>query len=141
MEVVHERCCGLDIHKKLIVACAIVPGSSGQARKQVRTFGTMSDDLQQLSDWLTEQGVTHAANRLQKVLEGANVKLASVASDILGRSGREMLEALVAGETSTAAMAELARGRMRDKRPTLERALAGRFGPHQRFLVAEVLAH
>lgn len=84
---------------------------------------------------------TAAANRLQKVLEGANVKLASVASDILGQSGREMLEALVAGETNTAVMAELARGRMREKRPTLERALAGRFGPHQRFLVAEILAH
>src|SRR3954451_13795314 len=220
MDVVHERCCGLDIHKKLIVACAIVPGSGGQARKQVRTFGTMSDDLEKLCDWLAEQGVTHvamestasywkpifnvledrfelllvnaqhmkavpgrktdvndaewiadllrhgllkpsfvperdqrelrelrelvryrtslvqertaAANRLQKVLEGANVKLASVASDILGRSGREMLEALVAGETNTSVMADLARGRLRDKRPTLERALAGRFGMHQR---------
>jgi transposase len=226
MEVVHERCCGLDIHKKVIVACSVVPGASGQPRKQVRSFGTMSDDLQRLSDWLVDQGVTHvamestgsywkpvfnvleerfelllvnaqhlkavpgrktdvkdaewiadllrhgllkpsfvpdrarrelrelvryrtsliqertaAANRLHKVLEGANVKLASVASDILGRSGREMLEALVAGETNPAAMAELARGRMRDKRATLERALAGRFGPHQRFLVAEVLAH
>jgi transposase len=61
---------------------------------------------------------TAAANRLHKVLEGANVKLASVASDILGRSGREMLEALVAGETNTTVMAELARGRMRDKRAT-----------------------
>jgi transposase len=69
------------------------------------------------------------------------VKLASVASDVLGRSGREMLEALVAGETDVAAMAELARGKMREKRATLERALAGRFGPHQRFLVAETLAH
>jgi transposase len=55
---------------------------------------------------------TAAANRLQKVLEGANVKLASVATDILGRSGRAMLEALVAGETNTATMAELARGKM-----------------------------
>jgi transposase len=226
MEVVHERCCGLDIHKKLIVACAIVPGGSGQSHKQLRTFGTMSDDLQRLSDWLAELSVTHvamestgsywkpifnvleerfglllvnaqhlkavpgrktdvkdaewiadllrhgllkpsyvpdreqrelrelvryrtslvqertaAANRLQKVLEGANVKLASVASDILGRSGRDMLAALVAGETNTTVMAELARGRLRDKRPTLERALVGRFGPHQRFLVAAVLAH
>jgi transposase len=226
MEVVHERCCGLDIHKKLIVACSIVPGRDGQPRKQVRTFGSMSDDLEKLSSWLTEQGVSHvamestgsfwkpvfnvledrfelllinaqhlkavpgrktdvkdaewiadllrhglvkpsfvpdreqrelrelvryrtsliqertaAANRLHKVLEGANVKLASVASDILGRSGREMLEALVAGETDVTAMADLARGKMREKRATLERALAGRFGPHQRFLVAEVLAH
>jgi hypothetical protein len=55
MDVVHERCCGLDIHKKLIVACAVTPeASGGQARNQVRTFGTMSDDLQQLSDWLAE---------------------------------------------------------------------------------------
>jgi transposase len=82
---------------------------------------------------------TAAANRLQKVLEGANIKLASVATDILGRSGRQMLEALVAGETNTAAMAEFARGRLRDKRGALERALTGRFGPHQRFLVAEIL--
>jgi transposase len=82
---------------------------------------------------------TAAANRLHKILEGANIKLASVASDILGRSGREMLEALVAGDTDVTAMADLARGKMRDKRATLERALAGRFGPHQRFLVAEVL--
>jgi len=226
MEVVHERCCGLDIHKKLIVACAVTPGNAGQPRRHVRTFGTMTDELQQLSGWLSEQGVTHvamestgsywkpifnvleesfelllvnaqhlqavpgrktdvkdaewiadllrhgllkpsfipdreqrelrelvryrtslvqertaAANRLQKVLEGANIKLASVATDILGRSGREMLEALVAGETNTALMAEFARGRLRDKRPALERALAGRFGPHQRFLVAEILAH
>ena len=61
MEVVHERCCGLDIHKKLIVACVMVPGSGGQPRKQIRTFGTMSDELQQLSTWLAEQGVTHVA--------------------------------------------------------------------------------
>src|SRR5712691_1893316 len=226
MEVVHERCCGLDIHKKLIVACAVTPGNGGMPRRQVRTFGTMTDELQQLSGWLAEQAVTHiamestgsywkpifnvlegsfelllvnaqhlkavpgrktdvkdaewiadllrhgllkasfipdrdqrelrelvryrtslvqertaAANRLQKVLEGANIKLASVATDILGRSGREMLEALVAGETNTAVMAEFARGRLREKRPSLERALAGRFGPHQRFLVAEILAH
>jgi hypothetical protein len=61
MEVVHDRCCGLDIHKKLIVACAIVPRDSGQSHKQLRTFGTMSDDLQHLSDWLGEQIVTHVA--------------------------------------------------------------------------------
>jgi transposase len=84
---------------------------------------------------------TAAANRLHKVLEGANVKLASVATDVLGRSGRDMLQALVAGQTDAALMADLARGRLRDKRPALERALAGRFGAHQRLLVAEILAH
>jgi transposase len=80
-------------------------------------------------------------NRLQKVLEGANVKLPSVASNVVGVSGRAMLERLVAGETDAAALADLARGRLRQKLPQLERALAGRFGPHQRFLVAQQLAH
>jgi transposase len=226
MEVVHERCCGLDIHKKLIVGCVVVPGDDRQARKHIRSFGTMTDDLLRLRAWLAEQGVTHvamestgsywkpvfnvleghfelllvnaqhlkavpgrktdvkdaewivdllrhgllkpsfvpereqrelrelvryrtsliqertaAANRLHKLLEGANVKLASVATDILGRSGRAMLEALVAGETDAAAMAELSRGRMRDKRALLERALEATFGAHQRFMVAEVLTH
>jgi transposase len=79
-------------------------------------------------------------NRLQKTLEGANIKLASVASDPLGLSGREMLNALIEGSTDVAAMAELARGKMRAKRGLLERSLAGRMAPHQRFLLAEQLA-
>ena len=84
---------------------------------------------------------TAEVNRLQKTLEGANIKLASVATDILGASGREMLTALVAGSADAAAMAELARGRLRDKLPILARALAGRFEAHQRFMVAEQLGH
>ena len=84
---------------------------------------------------------TAEVNRLQKTLEGANIKLASVATDILGASGREMLTALVAGCADAAAMAELARGRLREKLPILARALAGRFEAHQRFMVAEQLAH
>jgi transposase len=84
---------------------------------------------------------TAEANRLQKTLEGANIKLASVATDILGASGREMLAALGAGETDEAKLAQLARGRLRDKIPQLERALVGRVATHQRFLVAEQVAH
>jgi transposase len=226
MDIVHPRCCGLDIHKKTVVACVIVPGEDGQPRKAVRTFGTMTADLLELSDWLDAQAVTHAAmestgpywkpiwnvleghlslvlanahhikavpgrktdvkdaewiaellrhgliqgsfvpdrdgrelreltryrttlvqertavvNRLQKTLEGANIKLASVASDILGKSGREMLDALVAGETDAAALAQLAKGRMQQKRQALEQALTGRMAAHQRFLVAQQLAH
>jgi transposase len=80
-------------------------------------------------------------NRLQKTLEGANIKLAGVATDIVGKSGREMLERLVAGQTDPALLAQCARGKMRRKIPQLERALAGHFGPHQRFLVARQLAH
>ncbi len=62
-------------------------------------------------------------NRLQKTLEGANIKLAAVASDITGKSARRMLEALVAGSTDASAMAEMAKGKLRRKIPELERAL------------------
>ena len=226
MEVLYERCCGLDIHKRIVVACVIVPGPSGQPVKEVRSFGTMTDDLLRLVDWLAATGVTHVAmestgvywkpvwnlleeqfdlflvnarhvkavpgrktdakdcewladllrhgllrssyvpdrdqrelreltryrtslvqersaevNRLQKTLEGANIKLGDVATDIMGLSGRQMLAALVGGETNAGAMAQLAHGRLRDKLPELERALHGRVGPHQRFLLARQLAH
>jgi transposase len=226
MDVVYERCCGLDVHKQSVVACRVAPGPDGAPRKQVRTFGTMTADLLGLSDWLAEAAVTHVAmestgvywkpiwnllegsfelvlanarhikavpgrktdvrdcewiadllrhgllsgsfvpdraqrelreltryrtslvrertaeaNRLQKTLEGANIKLAAVATDILGASGRAMLAALVEGTADAATMADLAKGRLREKLPQLERALAGRFGPHQRFMVAEQLAH
>jgi transposase len=227
MEVVYERCCGLDVHKRTVVACVIVPGEVGQPTKELRTFATMTDDLLKLADWLAERKVTHVAmestsvywkpvwnllegsdlhlllvnaqqvqavpgrktdakdcewladllrhgllrgsfvpdqdqrelreltryrtalirersaevNRLQKVLEGANIKLAAVATDIMGKSGREMLAALVAGATDPVALADLAKGRLREKIPQLERALAGRFGSHQRFLIGQQLAH
>jgi transposase len=81
------------------------------------------------------------ASRLQKTLEGANLKLGDVASNVLGRSARAMLEQLVAGQTDVGVLAQLARGRLRTKIPQLERALAGRVAPHQRFLLAQQLAH
>ena len=226
MDAIYDRCCGLDIHKRTVVACMIVPGSGRQSSKQIRTFGTMTDDLLGLADWLAAEAVTHVAmestgvfwkplfnlledrfqlllvnardikqvpgrktdvkdcewiadllrhgllkasfvpdrpqrelrelvryrttlvrersaevNRLQKTLEGANIKLASVASDTLGLSGREMLNALIDGSTDIAAMADMARGKMRAKRGLLERALAGRMEAHQRFLLTEQLCH
>jgi len=226
MHVLHERCCGLDIHKKSIAACRLTLGPDGRPKKEVQTFGTMTADLEDLARWLEHAQVTHVAmestgvywqpiynlleerftlllvnarhikavpgrktdirdcewiaellqhgllkgsfvpdrperevreltryrtsltdersaevNRLQKTLEGANSKLSSVATDIMGKSGREMLEQLVAGTTAAAVLAELAKGTLRNKIPELERALAGRFGPHQRFLVAQQLAH
>ena len=226
MDVLYERCCGLDVHKKTVVACRIVPGADGLPYKEVRSFGTMTDDLISLAAWLGEAGVTHVAmestgvywkpiwniledrfelvlanaqhikplkgkktdvkdcewvadllqhglikpsfvpnrdqrelreltryrttlvkersaelNRLQKTLEGANVKLASVVSDINGKSAREMVAALVGGALDPEAMANLARGRLREKLPELQRALAGSFAPHQRFMLAQQLAH
>jgi transposase len=80
-------------------------------------------------------------NRIQKTLEGAGIKLGSVASDVLGTSGRLMLEALVEGTADAATMADLAKGSLRTKLPHLERALTGRVRAHQRFLLAHQLAH
>jgi transposase len=84
---------------------------------------------------------TRAANRLHKVLEDAGVKLASVATDILGVSGRAMLEALVQGTTDAEVLADLARGVLRKKLPALRQALCGRFRAHHGFLVGQILAH
>jgi transposase len=84
---------------------------------------------------------TRVANRLHKALEDAGVKLASVASDILGVSGRAMLQALAEGTTDPAVLADLARGRLRGKLPALRAALTGRFRPHHAFIVGQLLAH
>jgi transposase len=226
MEVVHPRCCGLDVHKQSVVACLLMRDERGRRQKELRTFGTMTDDLLRLADWLQAAGCTAVAmessgvywkpifnlleeafellvvnaqhikavpgrktdvrdaewiadllqhgllrpsfvppapqrelreltryrttlvreraaevNRIQKVLEGANIKLAGVASDVLGASGQAMLRALIAGETDPRVLAELAKGRLRNKRELLEQALAGRVRPHHRFLLAEQLCH
>lgn len=87
------------------------------------------------------QEKSREVNRLQHTLEGGNVKLASIATDVMGKSGREILDALLAGATDPGVLAEMAKGRLRTKLPALREALAGRFGPHQRFLVAQHLAH
>lgn len=78
-------------------------------------------------------------NRVQKVLESANIKLASVATDVMGVSGRAMLEALIEGQASPAEMAELAQKRMREKRELLAKALEGCVKPHHRFVLTELL--
>jgi transposase len=226
MEVVHERCCGLDVHKRTVVACLLTPGEGGQPAREVRTFGTMGADLLQLREWLVGAGCRQAAmestgvywkpvynalegavellvvntqqvkmvpgrktdvsdaewladllrhgllrgsfvppapqrelreltryraalvrerarevNRLQKTLEGTNLKLGSVATDILGVSGRAILEAVARGESEATVLAGLARGRLREKRTELERALAGQVKPHHRLLITEHLEH
>jgi transposase len=84
---------------------------------------------------------TREAQRLQKVLEDAGIKLGTVASDVLGVSGRAMLEALVAGTHDPAVLAELAKGRLRAKLPALREALEGRFRAHHALLLGELLAH
>jgi transposase len=221
MDIIHRNCAGLDVHKKIVVAAILVEGRS----KDIRSFGTMTADLLELSDWLMSRGVTHVAmestgeywkpifnilennfevmlvnaqhiskvpgrktdvsdaewiadllrhgllsasfippvgqrelreltrfrstfvkeratlvNRVQKVLESANIKLASVASDVVGVSGRAMLEAIIAGKATSEQMAELSKGKLRSKREELSRALEGRVKPHHRFVLTELLS-
>jgi transposase len=84
---------------------------------------------------------TRLANRLQKVLEDANVKLGSVASDVLGKSGRAMLEAMIAGEENGEVLADMALGSLRSKQADLAKALTGRMTDHHRFLLRQQLQH
>jgi transposase len=100
-----------------------------ELRDLTRTRTTLSDER------------TAVVNRIQKVLEDANLKLAGVASNVVGLSGRAMLAALLDGTTDPAALAELALGTLRKKRDALERALSGRFSDHHRLLLTTHLAH
>lgn len=220
MHIMYERCAGLDVHKKTVVACVLTP-----AGPETRTFGTMTAELLTLADWLLVSGCTHVAmestgdywkpvfnilegtfelllvnaqhvktvpgrktdvkdatwlaellqhgllrasfippvaqrelrdltryrstfiqervtliNRVQKLLEDANIKLAAVASDIMGVSGRAILAALLTGHADPQALADLAKGRLRSKRDQLTKALEGRVKPHHRFVLAELLS-
>jgi len=97
-------------------------------------------DLTRYRKTITQER-SRAINRLHKTLEDADIKLASVATDVLGVSGRAMLETLVRGNTDPDVLAELARGALRKKLPALRQALSGRFRPHHAFLVSQILAH
>ena len=222
MEILYERCCGIDIHKKIVVACVIV-----KSRKKTCTFGTMTDDLLQLCAWLKENDVQMVAmestgsywkpvfnlleaeeipailanawhiknvpgrktdvndaewiadllrhglirasfvpkrdmrelreivryrasiveerarecNRLDKVLQGANIKLTSVASSTDTKSGFEMCKAMVGGETNVDVLAAMAKGAMKSKEKDLKRALKGLIGEHQRMMLGSMLEH
>jgi len=226
MEVVYRRCCGLDVHKKMVVACLLSVDERGQRQKEIRVFTTMTKDLLALADWLAAAECTQVAmestgvfwkpifallegqcgvilanaqhlkavpghktdikdaewiadllqhgllrpsfipplaqrqlreltryrstlvaerarlvNRLHKLLEDTNLKLTAVVTNVTGVSARAMLEALLAGETDPAALAGLARGKLRKKRAQLEQALEGRLQAHHRFLLTTQLAH
>jgi transposase len=226
VEVKYERCCGIDVHKTSLIACVIVPGTDGQVLKVKRSFGTMSDELGELSAWLNAYQVTTVAlestgvywkgafnllegqfeilvvnpehikklkgrktdvadaewiadllrhgllrgsfipsarlrelrdltryrtrlgderksevNRLQKVLEDANIKIASVMSDVTGVSGKAILAQLVEGQTDPALLADLAQGQLRKKQAALEKALAGTVQDHHRFMLVQHLSH
>lgn len=222
MELLIERCAGLDVHKASVTATVRIPDQAGGRLQQTRSFRATTAGLVLLGDWLASFGVTvvgmestgvywrpvyylleddfqcwllnaahlrnvpgrktdvadsvwicqlvehglvrpsfvppkpirelrdltryrkaliqertREAQRLQKVLEDAGIKLGTVASDVLGVSGRAMLDALVSGTHDPAVLAELAKGRLRAKLPALREALEGRFRTHH----AQLLAH
>ncbi|WP_331748027.1 IS110 family transposase (plasmid) [Streptomyces chartreusis] len=224
MDVVHERCAGIDVGKADVKVCVRLPGPGKRRRKEIRTFLTMTSDLLAMRDWLLSEGVTvvgmeatgaywkpvlhllenditcwllnarhmknvpgrktdvadaewickmveHAllqpsfvpppairqprdltryrtavirertreAQRLEKLLEDAGIKLSVVVSDLLGKSARAMLEALIAGERDPEVLAELALASMRAKRQILAQALTGRFTDHHAFLAQTML--
>ena len=226
MQVLYERCCGLDLHKKTVVACVLVSQSTGKLDKSIRIFPTTTAGLLALCAWLASLEVTHVAmestgiywrpiynvledhfqlilanaheikalpgrktdlkdcewiaqllrhglirpsfippkavrrvrdlmryrkslvyqhtqqvNRLHKVLETANIKLTSVLTDVLGKSGRSMLQAIMAGQSDPATLAQLARGSLRGKLPQLQDALAGRVEDQQRLLLQQIWSH
>ena len=226
MDTIYDNVAGLDVHQKTIVACVRKRRPQGGYSDEVRTFGSMTGDLLQLADWLSQEGVTHVAmestgvlwkpvwnildgqfqlllvnpielkrvpgrksdvsdsqwiahllqcgllrssfvppralrelrdltrqrtqlireqtrviNRIHKLLEDANIKLGSVATDIMGKSGRAILNALVAGKSDPAELADLALGTLRGKIPELKRALQGRLTDHHLFLLKTSLNH
>lgn len=228
MDVVLERCAGIDIGKDEVVACVRTPSATGRSRrKETRTFRSFTGELEAMADWFAAEGVTEVVmeatgsywkpvwyvleersfelklvnaqhvkilpgrksdvldaewlaellehgllrgsfvpplairelrdltryrkrliqahtsecQRIQKTLEDAGIKLDSVASDVLGVSGRAMLAALVAGERDPEVLAELSKGVLRKKIPELRQALRGRFRDHHGLLIGLCLEH
>ena len=118
-----------------LLQAGLLRGSFIPARPQ-REFRELTRHRSQL---VAER--SRVANRVQQVLEDANIKLGTVATDILGASGRDMLQALIAGEQDPEKLADLARRQLRNKIPELRRALEGKVTDHHRFLVGQLLAH
>jgi len=97
MDVTYPRCCGLDVHKKQVVACLRTSGAGQPERKEIRTFGTTLPELEALRDWLTEAGCTHVAMEstgvywkpLYNVLEGHVTLLLANAQHLKTVPGRK----------------------------------------------------
>ncbi len=222
MEIVIERGCGMDIHKQFVVACIMGKG----IKKEIRTFGTFTEDLLELKEWLKSKGITHVAmestgvywkpiynileedfkillvnakhiknvpgrktdvldsewickllrtgllkgsfippkkirelrdltryeeklirnissekNRIQKILEDANIKLSSVLSDMHGVTGSKILEELLKGELSAKELSELAKGKLSSKKELLRKALEGKLTSHHKLMIEGSLSH
>lgn len=220
MEVIIERCAGIDVHKKTIAVCLMVGKPDKKPQKTIKTFSTMTQDLLACKDWLESEGCTHIAmestgvywkpifnifeesmeiilanarniknvpgrktdvkdcewiadllrhglirasfippieirdlrdlvrfrrtltqqrssglNRIHKFLEDANIKLSSVVTDINGISAQDIIHHLIKGDMTPQEMAELAKGRLRNKITDLEKALEGKIRDHHRTIL------
>jgi hypothetical protein len=113
-----ERVAGLDVHKAQVTACVRVPAPAGGREQHLAEFSTTVRGLMGLRDC---QERRREANRLHKALEDTGIKLDCVATDILGKSGRAMLDALIGGTTDPEVLAELAKGKLRAKSPPCAR--------------------
>lgn len=118
-----------------LLECGLLRGSFVPPRE----FRELRDLTRYRKSLISER--QRLANRLHKVLEDAGVKLSCVATNVLGISGRAMLEALVSGTRDPEILAELAQGKLRKKIPALQQALAGRFSGHHALIVGHILAH
>lgn len=226
MDVIYPRCAGLDVHKKTVRVCLLLRQDNGKKHKEYRTYGTTTQELLELLEWLLSQECSHVAlegtgvywkpifnlfeghiqvlvvnaqhikavpgrktdtkdaewiadllhhgllkasfipsvpqrelreltryrvrlseektrevNRVQKTLEGCNLKLGDVVSDIMGKSSRMILSAIADGESDPARLARLAVGRVQASQQELEAALTGTVSAHHRFLLREHLTH
>jgi transposase len=225
LQILHPRCCGLDVHKSSITGCCLWFDAEGRRQEEIRKFGTHTFELRQLAEWLRQHEVknvvmeatgsywrpvwnvleangfqqmlanpqhikavpgrktdtkdaqwiadlfqhgliapsfvpdqqmrhlrdltrmrtkltqdrTRVVNRIEAVLEDANIKLSSVATDIMGVSAQAMVQSLLNGERDTTRLAALAQGRMRAKRLQLQTALEGNLQPHHVFVLRRLL--
>lgn len=224
MDILIDRCAGLDVHKRTVVACIRAPRGSRQRQSEIRTFTTETKGLLELADWLTSYRVTHVAmestgvywrpvyqileggfelllvnarhiknvpgrktdvrdcewigqllecgllrssfvppepirdlrdltryrkvlirerghhvNRIAKTLEMANIKLGSVATDIMGKTGRAVIEGIIEGVDDAELLAERAEGLLKKKKAQLAEALAGKVRDHHRFILQRQL--
>jgi hypothetical protein len=223
MEVIHQCIGGLDVHKKMVMACRRRLLGDGQVESEIREFGTTSLQLCALSKWLSEWGCTHVAmestgvlwipvwnvlegdfkllltnaqhlkkvpgrkkdvtdaewiaqlmqcgllkpsfvpsreirhwrtltrqrmklvdqrtgvvNRMHKVLQQGNIKLSSVATDVLGVSGRAMIQAMIEGESDAETLANMAKGKLKSKHEQLVESLEGRLNQDDRWVLKEL---
>ena len=118
-----------------LLACGLLRGSFVPP-KPIRRLR----DLTRYREALIEER-SRAVNRLHKLLEDAGIKLACVATDVMGVSGRAMMHALINGQADPEALSELAKGKLRVKLPELRKALQGRFEDHHGFLLERMLTH